>query len=186
MKKIILMMGVFTLALLQAEVRPMIQMSIDGGGDKLVTAQLTTGKEELYAGSGLSFEGGIEFDTIDTDVAWKTQLLLGYKFSLIDASNASVDMTRVMLTAMELYHFEAFILGAGVTYHVSPTLSSDGDARGLDVDFDSAWGGMAQIGYAWTERFSMGLKATWIDYDVSDTKISVDANNVGIYMSYKF
>ncbi|MCF6243598.1 MAG: hypothetical protein L3J43_01010 [Sulfurovum sp.] len=120
MKKTVLILSILATTLLQAEVKPIVQMSIDAGGDKLVTAQLTTGKEELYAGSGFSFEGGIEFDTIDTDTAWKTQLLLGYKFSSIDASNASVDMTRVMLTAMELYHFEAFILGAGVTIMCHP------------------------------------------------------------------
>ncbi|MCF6243599.1 MAG: hypothetical protein L3J43_01015 [Sulfurovum sp.] len=69
---------------------------------------------------------------------------------------------------------------------MSPTLSSGGDARGLDVDFDSALGGVAQIGYRFTERFSVGLKATFIDYDLSDTSLSVDGNNAGVYLSYIF
>jgi len=187
-KSMLLLSMLLTATFLQAEVRPVVKLGIDGGtGDSLATVRFTTGeKEEIDAGTGFSIEGGVEFDTDATLTNWKTQLLVGYKGNSIDASNASIDITRVTLTALELYDFGSIRLGAGLTYHISPTLEGDGFLSGIEVELDNAFGGVVQVGYNFTYNFTLGLKATIIDYEDPIFHTDIEASSVGIFGSYRF
>ena len=92
-------------------------------------------------------------------------------------------------------------MGGGVTYHLNPELSGRfsgydrlnvyHDDR-VDNEYDNAIGGIAQIQYRATEALSIGVKATFIEYDlikslpgVEEAK-TVDGNSIGIIFNYTF
>ena len=187
MKKTILTLSLLSATLIHADITPLLQVSLDGGGDEVAIAQYTNGtSEELYAGSGYTIEGGLSFQTLANQSNIETQLLLGYKFDSLDASNGSMSISRVTVTALEMYTMENnFNVAAGLTYHISPEVSGDGYASNLNESFDSAIGGVLQVGYK-IDTMNIGLKATFMDYDLSGSNKSVSANSVGLFVNYAF
>ena len=183
--------GLTTLTLatsLSADIKPMIGMGIDGGGDNLAKATLSNlDDQEVAAGAGLSFEGGVAIKTPGLGNKLETQLLVGYKIDSINANNGDIEMSRVYINAIESYNFGKMSVGAGVTYHIEPELSSSGAASNVGtLDFDSALGGVAQATYNFNQHSSVGLRATVIKYDVSNNGQTFDANSVGLYYLHTF
>ena len=188
-KKVLL--GLTTLALvssLSADIKPIIGIGIDEGGDDLAEARFFSGgSEKVKAGSGLVFEGGVAIKTPSVADKLETQLLVGYKMETIDADNGDIEMSRVYLNAIESYNFGKVSVGAGVTYHISPERSSSGIASNLGTtEFDSALGGVAQATFNFNQHSSIGVRATAIKYDVSNSNQSFDANAVGLYYLHAF
>lgn len=72
--------------------------------------------------------------------------------------------------------------GQGLSFEAGAAISND----------DNAIGGIAQIQYRATNAFSLGVKATFIEYDlinslpgVEEAK-TVDGNSIGIVFNYTF
>ncbi|MEE9445674.1 MAG: hypothetical protein V3V19_08410, partial [Cocleimonas sp.] len=182
-KKVLLGLTTLTLASsLSADIKPMIGVGIDGGGDNIARATVSGDDQEIKAGAGLSFEGGVAIKTPSIGNKLVTQLLVGYKTDSIDASNGDLEMSRVYINAIESYNFGNVSVGAGITYHITPKFSSSGAGSNAgNADFDSAVGGIAQATYNFNQHSSLGLRATAIKYDVSKTNQSFDANSAGLY-----
>ena len=57
----------------------------------------------------------------------------------------------------------------------------------VDDEYESAFGGVAQIQYMATNAFAVGIKGTFIEYKLkSDPSYTAQGNSVGINLSYAF
>ncbi len=167
-----------------AKVSPILQIGFGMGGDEVASATYTNGdKTDLTTAGGVAAEGGV---AITSGSKLETQLLVGYKSDSTSASNGDITMSRVYLTALGMYNFGKVGVGAGVTYHLTPELSSSGDAKGIEADFDSAVGPVVQATYTFNKGYSVGLKATMLDYKFKDSGQTFKASGTDLFLSYKF
>jgi len=171
-------------SVVQAKVSPIIQFGFGMGGDKVASATYTNGDtDDLTTAGGISFEGGV---AIDSGNKLETQLLGGYKFDSTSAKNGDITMSRFYLSAIEMYRFGKVAVGAGVTYHLTPELSSSGDVSGIKADFKSAVGPIVQAAYNFKKGYAVGLKATILDYKVEGSGEKLKAKGADLFLSYKF
>ncbi len=184
--------------------KPMLQMGYDWGGTTLRVVEhntLSYGRDvnKIRAGQGLSFEAGAAISNDNSNM--ELQFLVGYKFDSDRDYNGEVTWDVIPFTALAMFKSHRWKIGGGVTYHLNPELSGsfDGyDNNGdyfndrVDNEYDNAIGGIAQIQYRATEALSIGVKATFIEYDlinslpgVEEAK-TVDGNSIGIVFNYTF
>ena len=157
---------------------------LDMGGDTLYTALFNNGTtKKINAGEFLHIDGGVVFKTAPGNPAWESQLTIGYKVDNIVAQNGSVTFSRYPLDMLEFYNEGQWRLGAGLTYHLSPTLTGDGVASGLNVTFDNALGFLAEADYKMGKAY-VGGRVTLIDYKVYG--ITVNGNSLGGVFGYRF
>lgn len=169
---------------LQADIRPLASLGYDFGGDKLGTANYVSGKEQkITAGAGLIAEAG---GAIGLGSNMDAQVSVGYKIDNAEASNGNLKFKRVYLNALGVYSFGKYSAGAGITYHLNPMLTGAGVLNGVSVDFDNSLGGIVQGGYSVSRQGTAGLRATIINYKVSNTGKSVDGNAIGLFYTHKF
>jgi hypothetical protein len=169
---------------IHAKVSPIIQIGFGMGGDEVATATYTNGdKIDLTTAGGVAAEGGI---AITSGSKLETQLLVGYKSDSTNAKNGDITMSRVYLTALGMYNLGKVGVGAGVTYHLTPELSSSGDANGIEADFESVVGPVLQATYTFNKGYSVGLKATILDYKVKNSSTEFKAKGADLFLSYKF
>jgi hypothetical protein len=170
-----------------AEVRPMIKAGYDAGGDTLVVVVFSDGsRESIKANEGLFLGGGISILNEARDI--EAEISLTYKFQLITASNGDVTWSRLPLDALVFYRLPAVRLGGGLTYHMGPELKGSGVVSSLDVNFDDALGVILQADYRVSEKISLGLRYTSLDYKVRIGGVSATAksNGVGVVFSASF
>lgn len=145
------------------EMKPMVKLGYDTGGDTLVTVIFVDGdRESIKANEGFYFGGGLSF--VSDDKIIETEVSLAYKFQFIDASNGDVTWSRFPLEGLVFYRFPKVRLGGGVTYHLNPDLSGSGVISGLNVDFDNAFGAILQADYRLTDKLNLGARYTMLDY----------------------
>jgi hypothetical protein len=146
---------------------------LDFGGDDVATVSFTDGSsQDVTAGQGVTVSVGGYFRPVET-VHFVVRGALGYKYVTTAASNADINMSRVVLQLMGNYNFNSdWWGGIGVVQHSGTELDGDGFFR--DVSFDDATGFAAELGWRW-----VGLHYTNIEYD-SDLGGTVDASNVGV------
>lgn len=175
--------------------KPMLQMGYDWGGTTLATVQHTyEGTNEIRAGQGLSFEAGASLGNPSSNM--ELQFLVGYKFDSDNASNGDVTWDVIPFTALAMFKAQRWKFGGGVTYHLNPALSggfSGYDNSGayyndtVNDEYDNAVGGVAQIQYMASNSFAIGLKGTFIEYELkSDPSYIAKGNSIGILLSYTF
>ncbi|CAA6827360.1 MAG: Unknown protein [uncultured Sulfurovum sp.] len=181
------------------DLKPMIQFGYDFGGKTLATVdQFNTyngyDSSNIRAGQGLSFEAGAAVDSPQSDLEF--QFLIGYKFDRESASNGSVTWDRIPFTGVAMIKNRRWKLGGGITYHMNPELS--GSFSGYDNnnnyfndtvndEYDDAIGGVIQAQYMMTDAFSMGLRGTFIEYQLkNDASVTASGNSVGINFAYTF
>jgi len=184
-KKVLIGLTLLTLVSnLSADIKPMIGIGFDAGGDELAGANFTNGDSQtVTAGAGLALEGGASIQSGKLG----TQVLVGYKSDTIDAKNGDLKMSRIYVNAIESYNFGKMSVGAGITYHITPEFSSSGAASNVGkADFDSALGGVLQGSYNFNPHSSVGLRATAIKYDVKNSSETLDASVVGLYYFHTF
>jgi len=160
-----------------------VQGGLHVGGDELVEAEFTDGNdEELNAGELISLAVGVGTG-IDEDV--EARLMVGVKFDTIDAENGDIEFFRYPVTALVMYKTsEKISIGGGVTYHLNPSLSGDGIASGVDVDFDDALGFVLSAEYLLSNGGYAGIQYTNIDYEFSG--IEVSGNSIGGILGVRF
>jgi len=77
--------------------------------------------------------------------------------------------------------------GGGLTYHISPELRSTFDNDRFTDEFNNALGAIVQIQYEPTDFFAIGLKGTFIEYELKrDTSQKANGNSLGLVLTIKF
>ncbi|HHB94381.1 MAG TPA: hypothetical protein ENK88_04470 [Campylobacterales bacterium] len=186
LKKLLLIMPIFITLSYGELIKPVIQLSFEGGGDELVTIDHDYENDyTIDAGDGLSLEMGM---SIDNPVAnFETQLLIGYKFDSDSASNGDMTWSIIPISALGFIKVPYWRFGGGFTYHLSPELRSTFDNDRFTDEFNNALGGIVQIQYEPTDFFAVGLKGTFIEYELkSDPSKTASGNSLGLVLTIKF
>ncbi|MCH9814682.1 MAG: hypothetical protein K0U47_12160 [Epsilonproteobacteria bacterium] len=162
-----------------------VELNIGRGGDKLASIGYTNGDTaNLYAGGGVGFTGGILF-VPKTTPELQTLVSIGYMFDSADASNGDVTFGRFPLSVIQYYVINQWRVGVGATYHMSPTLESDGFGYSdEEVDFDNGLGALAEIDYLFPSGMIIGFRATLMEYEYR--KDTIDGNRYAAVLGYKF
>jgi hypothetical protein len=163
------------------------------GGDKLASVSGDY-DEDLRAGQLLNLGIGFDFDLNPA----KTLLLragINYKFDSIDADNGEADFDRWPLDLILVSRQGNVALGAGLTYHLSPSYEATVNGFSTEVDFDDALGFLLQAGFMVTPTLELGGRVTLIEYEPSQPTVmfpsltpvdKVDGDSIGIYVSVGF
>ncbi len=179
---LILAVGV-PLASLAADVRPVVRIGFDFGGDKLASATFTNGSTDtIKAGEFIYLGGGLSVITDSKDI--EVEVTLSYKNDNINASNGKIDWTRYPLDALVFYRMPKFRLGGGLTYHLGPKLSGSGAASNINGNFDDSLGFLLEGDYLITQKVNVGLRYTNIKYKIGGS--SIDGSSIGITAGYRF
>lgn len=168
------------------DVRPMLKLGVDTGGDTLVTATFSSGSSDsIKANEGFYIGGGASIlfsNEIEIEVS------LSYKTASITASNGDIEFTRLPLDALVFYRFPDFRVGGGLTYHLNPKLSCSGGAVAagcVNVSFDDAAGLALQADYLFAQKFAVGGRYTMLEYKASGGG-TVKGNGLGVTFSVRF
>lgn len=153
------------------------------GGDTLVDSN---DDFDLDAGNGLHVGMGFLFLPENSPLA--LQLTLGYKFGFTEFEDPDGDAsTRSFpLEVMVYYKMNKLRVGGGVAYHMNPKFEfCPDDTKCNRTDFDDATGVMIEVAYDLAELVYIAARLTDMDYD-ADNIDTVDANNFGVNVGYKF
>jgi hypothetical protein len=165
------------------EVRPMLKLGYDTGGDTLVTVVFINGeRRSIKANEGFYFGGGMSL--VSDDKTLEGELTLSYKFQSIKATNGDVTWSRFPLEGLVFYRFPKVRVGGGFTYHLNPKLAGGGVVSGLSTNFNNAFGSILEGDYRLTEKMNLGLRFTFLNYTVGGA--SASSNGVGINFSGSF
>ncbi len=167
-------------------VRLVCQLGISSGGEKLATATFDNGEDESIRAGGLfSASVGVIVNPFSTmNKKLETQLSVGYKQDSTSAENGDITFSRVPLEVIQFYRFDNFRIGAGLTYHINPTLDGDGFAGDLHAKFDDALGFVVEADYFFGYRGFVGIKTTIIDYEIGGYE--VEGNSYGLVLGAIF
>jgi len=113
---------------------------------------------------------------------------IGIKMDGIFAENGELVFIRLPLEVMAFSTGDTLRFGAGLSYHLSPELKIDDPSLpSTTIDFDDALGFVAQLEHRLGERGHIGLKATFIDYEISGTGGgTVSGDSIGIIIGARF
>lgn len=169
-----------------AEIRPMIKVGVDTGGDVLLTQMFPGGEIETIKGNqGFYAGGGVSVTRFYRDL--ELEVSLTFKYTSAYGSNGEVDWTRYPLDALVFYRWSKVRAGGGLAYHVSPKLKGSGSAAGVNVKFDNALGFSLQADYRITEQFTAGVRYTAIDYETSASlAATTKSSGIGITLGMSF
>ena len=186
LKKIILILPLL-LTLSHTNPRPIIQIGFESGGDELVTIDHDyEGDYTIDAGDGFRFELGMAID--DPLGKIELQLLAGYKFDRDSADNGSISWSMIPLSAIGFVKMPKWKFGAGVTYHINPELDGSFGNDDIKDEFENALGAVIQVQYEPFDIFAIGLRATFIDYELKDDNSiqTANGNAIGLIGTFKF
>ncbi len=165
-------------------------MELSAGGDDI--AVMTNG-DHIKAGELLYFGAGYNY-SLNSDNTLFLRSMLGFKFVNINAKNGDMKFTRFPLDFIFIKRLDAFSLGAGPTYHLSP--SYDGTINGVSskIDFDSSLGFLLQGSYYFSQQTELGVRFTSIDYKTSTPIVlpggavtkKLSGNSAGIFLMTSF
>jgi len=185
LKKTILILPLL-ITLATATPRPLIQFGFESGGDELVTIDHDyEGDYTIDAGDGFRFELGMAID--DPLGVLELQFLAGYKFDSDSADNGSITWSMIPLSAIGFIKIPQWKFGVGLTYHLNPELDGNFGNDDIQDDFENALGGLVQIQYEPIDAFALGIRATFIDYELqSDNTQKANGNSIGFIGTFKF
>jgi hypothetical protein len=161
------------------------------GGDDLA---VVSNGNDVQAGQLLNLGIGYDFD-LNAAKTLRLRAGINYKFDSVDASNGEADFDRWPLDLILISRQGNFSLGAGITYHLSPTYEDTINGSSSRIDFDDSLGFLLQAGYLTTERLEVGVRVTLIEYESSQPLLQlssgtfvnkVDGDSFGIYISAGF
>lgn len=169
-----------------ADVRGLIKLGADFGGDTLVVTQFTTGasakikaNEGLYLGGGMSILNDAKKLSLDLTATWK--------YTSIDAVNQTFEFTRFPLEALGFYHFsgaEGIRIGGGLSYQLSPKFKADGSLVNGTANFDNAAGYVVQIDST-VAHFNYGMRYTAAKYQNNGVQVAT-GNGLGLFLGGVF
>ena len=163
-----------------------IQTGVDFGGDNLVEEIFDTNAEELEAGGSIHFDIGLLFATFPERYPnLRTQLSVGWKSIETAAASGDITWTRTVIDAIQFRRFKRWSAGVGITYHINPTLDANAFGIAQDkIDFDNAFGFMAEARYHQTDNLYFGPRLTLIRYSADEG--SVSGNSLGLNVGFNF
>lgn len=169
---------------------PVLTGEIAFGGDDMV---VVTGGGDLQAGQLLNLGIGYDFD-LNAAKTLRLRTGINYKFDSVDASNGEADFDRWPLDVLLISRQGNFSLGAGITYHLSPSYEASVNGVSTSIDFDDSLGFLLQAGYLMSERLEIGARVTLIDYETDRPIVSiggtltnkVEGDSIGVYLSTGF
>lgn len=168
-----------------AEWKGVIHIGYEFGGDRVLDVKYDDGSSStIDAGEGIVFSGGAAY-VVSPEIAIQTTL--GWKYQTIQqATNGGADFTRFPLDVIAQYSKSKLRLGAGITYHLSPTLSTSGAASTYSPSrsFDDALGTVFQFDYMTESGYIWGLRYTELTY--KDKYSDVDGGSLGFHMTRQF
>lgn len=174
-----------------ADVRPMLKVGADFGGDPVIKVPLTNGTTRtIRANEGFFLGGGASIvnDAKDLEV----EITLSLKGKSVLADNGTVTWTTVPLDALVFYRLPSFRLGGGLTYHINPELSGSGAGSTIvsanNAQFDSALGIILQADYRFGEKIGLGLRLTGLKYHahVGGVPTTYKGGGAGVVFSVSF
>lgn len=161
------------------------------GGDDLAVVSGDSG--DIQAGQLLNLGIGYDFD-LDAAKTLRLRTGINYKVDSVDADNGEADFDRWPVDVLLISRQGNIALGAGLTYHLSPTFEATINSVTSRVDFDDSLGFLLQAGYLVAERIELGARVTLIEYE-SDSLLmtpggaitdKVDGDSFGFYVSAGF
>src|SRR5262245_49993163 len=176
----------FPLGLFAAEIRPMIKVGIDTGGDVLVTHVFPDGEvETIDANQGFYVGGGVSI--LNAAKTLELEVSLTYKYNTAYGNYGQIDWTRWPLDALVFYRWSRVRVGGGLTYHLGPELKGGGDAAGFKVKFDNALGFVLQADYRITDYLTAGVRYTAIEYETSASPTTTTkSSGIGLTVGFTF
>lgn len=171
------------------EVKPhgVLFAGLEFGGDMLIKAIFADGDTStIDAGEGLYIAGGAAFP-MNQDGSLETQLTFGLKMAFLqEADNGGADFTRFPLEAMLFHTSDRFRVGGGLSYHLNPTLNTDGILSSFQTDFEDSLGAVFQMDWYFAENVTVGLRYTSIDYTVDGVPGELDGSSFGLTVGARF
>lgn len=160
----------------------------NAGADTMLELEFDDGDtQEIKAGNGLSLfasGGALFFD--EQQHRLETALSLGLKMSTMQpATNADLTFLRFPLELLGFYRNDEwhFRVGGGPVLHVGNSLTGSGDLSDLDVEMNTALGGVVQADFVFDSWF-VGVRYTALSYRVDGAEDSVAANSLGFGLGY--
>jgi hypothetical protein len=162
------------------------------GGEDVATAYFTNGDEDtIRTGDGVVFSANLFATPLWADrFGFGLGADIGWKYTSIQSSEGNPSLSRFPLVLSAHVLFEVskrwYLLGAGGLHHEFDVhFSSDGIAGLDDLDFDTTWGGMGELGFYYKKQHfgaSATLRYTAITYQLQGAEgVDVDANNGGLF-----
>lgn len=156
---------------------PLIGLDAQFGGDSLATLQYTDGTDqELNAGNGLVFNGGVLVETPVTGLDLRA--VIGWKYSSSMASNVDVSKTAFPIELTARYDIgSGLFVGGGLTRHLSPNLTIGNDS----TDYESSTGFVLRAGW---EFIVAGYSS--LEYDSGSNTYDASSFNIGLEVPLNF
>lgn len=164
----------------------LLQAGFDVGGDEMVRAVFVGGESDsINAGELMHFDIGFSVPSATSNPAWESQLTIGWKNDSIDAGNGTMDWSRYPVDFLQFYIVNEWRFGAGLTWHMDPTLEGNGVVAGK-VAFENAFGFLLEADYLMglNRAVFLGARLTLIEYEVDTASISADS--LGAVLGLRF
>ena len=177
-----------------------INLGVQDGGDeiqRLVDTSSGNTSDTLRGGGfyRLGLGGNIALGQSD----WSMEILGGVIYGGIN-SNINSDkgnFQRKMLEVIPFWNHGRSRVGLGLAAHFDPEYSQnlDGADGRSHLIFDDALGGILQWDYRWDSSLSVGIRYTFIQYDLESmdedgvsikAKGEVDGNALGFHVNWSF
>jgi hypothetical protein len=162
----------------------LFRLGLDHGGEELVELSYSDGRSSsIRAGQLVTFSGGILYQPA---APWSLEATIGYKVDRESASNGSVQFARIPVDVVLSYASQGHRVGAGLTAHVSPSLSCEGTVCGgaaVSVPLDTSFGMIAQYAHGFRRGdrgFEIGVRYTRISY-AGDGIPAFDGSSIGAF-----
>ncbi len=170
-------------------VRPVIGAALSGGGETLVTVQMTNGNEQRVSSGGLlHFYGGLEYRE-NAESRLTIQTTVGYHVDDSGADNGKVSFARVPFELLAFWNQNPqWRFGGGLRKTSSAKLKGSGVASDIgEVNMTTDVGAVVQAEYFFGEQASTYVRLVSERYKSARLNGgSVNGDHIAIGMAYRF
>jgi len=170
-----------------AAISGLATLGLDIGGDKIETVNYTnSSSEDINAGALFSIGVGVIFHT-QLAAGPETQFTFNWKSDFTTASNGDLSFDRYPIELIQFYRLNKMRAGAGISYHVNPTLNGSGFAAKRQTSYDNALGYVFEMDYDITPTIYLGGRVTIIEYQNSQQpERRYDGHSLGFGAGIRF
>lgn len=167
--------------------RPLMGVSLTGGGETLLRVEMDDGStQSMSSGGVVHLFGGFEFRAPDSPLSF--QATVGYHVDGIGATDGEASFSRVPFELLAFWNTaDNFRLGGGVRKATGARFSSSGAADVGDFDLRSSVGFVLQAEYLLDDHHSFFLRYVDEKYK-SDLLVGgeVSGNHGGLGYAFRF
>jgi hypothetical protein len=172
----------------QGNVRGIIRLGGDFGGDQVLQFKYSNGTTpSVTAGGGMLLSGGAALELLGSaEQALDLQGMVGVKYRTIPpASNQNATWARFPVEGLLMYRAPfGMRIGGGAAVHLGNVLEATGATANNRVEFKPTPGYVTQAEYG-RGHWSFDLRYTMMKYEVSSGGAgTVNANSLGAGLSY--